>query len=123
MGPREALSRNDAVLGEVLQVLQEEQLPYTALFTGHRATAPPVPPPPGFWGSPPGSPGPGGGGGGAGGAPPPSLAPPGGPQNSALGPEPLGDVWGALPGPDPQTFGAAATVELGGVLVEPPRGS
>ncbi|XP_053857811.1 V-type proton ATPase subunit S1-like [Vidua macroura] len=38
MGPREALTSNDAVLGEVLQVLQEEQIPYTALLTARAAT-------------------------------------------------------------------------------------
>ncbi|XP_066031204.1 V-type proton ATPase subunit S1-like [Chamaea fasciata] len=43
MGPKEALTSNDAVLGEVLRVLQEEQVPYTALFTARRAGAPPRP--------------------------------------------------------------------------------
>ncbi|XP_058678282.1 V-type proton ATPase subunit S1 [Ammospiza caudacuta] len=121
MGPREALSRNDAVLGEVLQVLREEQLPYTALFTGRAAAPPPAQPPPHFGlprrsllaeGEGPEAP-----------PPPPALAPPGGPQNSALGPERDGDARGAPPGPDPPNLRPRGLRGAGGVLVEPPRGS
>ncbi|XP_064557448.1 V-type proton ATPase subunit S1-like [Zonotrichia leucophrys gambelii] len=111
MGPREALSRNDAVLGEVLQVLQEEQLPYTALFTGHRAAAPPVSPP-GF--------------GGPGRsllaqdedseAPPPPLRwPPQGDPKILLWARNLTVTLGGRPRDlTPQTFGPEASVELGG---------
>nr|XP_041567970.1 V-type proton ATPase subunit S1 isoform X1 [Taeniopygia guttata]XP_041567971.1 V-type proton ATPase subunit S1 isoform X2 [Taeniopygia guttata] len=121
MGAREALSRNDAVLGEVLRVLQEEQIPYTALLSAERPADPRPSPPPGFWGSPAGAAGPGGGG-GAGRAPPPALAPPGGPQNSALGPEPVGDARGAPPGPHPKNLRGRRRGGSGGVLLEPPRG-
>ncbi|XP_059347461.1 V-type proton ATPase subunit S1 [Ammospiza nelsoni] len=84
MGPREALSRNDAVLGEVLQVLREEQLPYTALFTGTAAAPPPRAAPSPFWAPPPLPPGRGGGARGA--APPPCAGPPRGTPKFCSGP-------------------------------------
>ncbi|XP_062367986.1 V-type proton ATPase subunit S1-like [Cinclus cinclus] len=127
MGPREALTSNDAVLGQVLQVLHEEQIPYTALLTARRATAPPIPGPfpVNFGGSRRGLLGLGGGGEGQEPPPPPALAPPvpGGSPNPALGPEPLGDLRGARPRPHPKNLRGCGRRGFGGVLVESPGGA
>ncbi|XP_063038215.1 V-type proton ATPase subunit S1-like [Melospiza melodia melodia] len=113
MGPREALSRNDAVLGEVLQVLQEEQLPYTALFTARAATPPPaIVSPPDFGGprrsllAQGGDPE----------APPPPLRwPPQGDPKILLWARNVTVTLGGRPRDlTPQTFGPEASVELGG---------
>ncbi|XP_058684911.1 V-type proton ATPase subunit S1-like isoform X2 [Poecile atricapillus] len=113
MGAKEALASNDAVLGEVLQVLQEEQVPYTALFTARRAHEPPSP-----GGIPGGFGGPRRGllGVGEGPEPPPPLRwPPQGDPQMLLWAR---NVSVALRGQQrdltPKTFGAAAAVDLGG---------
>ncbi|XP_066065455.1 uncharacterized protein [Chamaea fasciata] len=123
MGPKEALTSNDAVLGEVLRVLQEEQVPYTALFTARRAGAPPRP-----GGLPVDFGGPrrallarGEGEGPE--VPPPLRWPPQGDPKMLLWARNLSVTFGgAAPGPDPPNLRARGRRGHRGLLVGPRRG-
>ncbi|XP_072776418.1 V-type proton ATPase subunit S1 [Taeniopygia guttata] len=113
MGAREALSRNDAVLGEVLRVLQEERIPYTALLSAERPADPRPSPPLDFGGPRRALLARGVGEGPA--EPPPLRWPPQGDPKILLWARNLSVTLGGRPQDlTPKTFGGGAEVDLGG---------